>query len=97
MASVYILFSVRLNKFYTGSCLSLKQRLSDHENKIYINSFTKIADDWELVFQINDLSGAVARKIERHIKAMKSKKYIENLRKYPEMSHKLIKKFKNQE
>jgi putative endonuclease len=31
--------------------------------------------------------------IEKHIKAMKSKKYIENLIKYPEMSVKLLQKY----
>jgi putative endonuclease len=29
-------------------------------------------------------------KIERHIKKMKSKKYIQNLKKYPEMVEKLL-------
>ena len=94
MAAVYILFSPKLSKFYVGSCLSLEQRLLDHKNKTYQNSYTTLADDWQLYYSIQDLEGALARRIEKDIKLMKSKTYIENLKKYPEMSHKLINKFK---
>jgi putative endonuclease len=93
MASVYILFSDKHNKFFSGSCLDLEARLIDHKNKTFLNSFTANADDWELYFSINELHHSDARKIETHIKSMKSKKYIENLKKYPEMVEKLIQKF----
>ena len=93
MAAVYILFSPKLNKFYVGSCLDLDQRLLDHKNKIYQNSYTTLADDWQLYYSIEELDGTVARKIETYIKAMKSKTYIKNLKKYPEMTIKLINKF----
>ncbi|HWY11628.1 MAG TPA: GIY-YIG nuclease family protein [Bacteroidia bacterium] len=93
MASVYILFSPKLNKFYIGSCLNLEQRLLEHKNKAFVNSFTAITDDWQLYYEMNELNGVIARKIETYIKSMKSKKYIENLKKYPEMSLKLLSKF----
>lgn len=93
MASVYVLYSQKLNKFYIGSCLNLEQRLLEHKNKTFTNSFTAVADDWQLYFEMNELNSVTARKIETHIKSMKSKKYIENLRKYPEMSLKLLSKF----
>ncbi|MBK9283763.1 MAG: GIY-YIG nuclease family protein [Sphingobacteriaceae bacterium] len=93
MAAVYILFSAKINKYYTGSCLNVKERILEHKNKTYIKSFTSVAEDWVLYFSINDLDETVARKIEKHIKAMKSKKYIENLCKHPEMIKKLIIKF----
>ncbi len=35
----------------------------------------------------------MAGKIENHIKKMKSKKYIKDLKKYPEIAQKLIKKY----
>ena len=38
-----------------------------------------------MYFQLDDLSYEQARKIEALIKKMKSKKYIENLQKYPEL------------
>ena len=93
MASVYILFSPKLDKFYIGSCVNLPNRLLEHKNKTFRNSYTRILEDWELYFEINDLDGVIARKIEIHIKSMKSKKYIENLKKYSEMRQKLIFKF----
>jgi len=93
VASVYILFSPKLDKFYIGSCLNLEQRLLDHKNKTFLNSYTVTADDWQLYLAIHELDGVTARKIETHIKSMKSKKYIENLKRYPEMSLKLLSKF----
>ena len=93
MASVYILTSRKLGKYYIGSCIDLEQRLLDHKNKSYKDSFTSLADDWELYYEISNLEGEIARKIEQHIKSMKSKKYIENLKKYPEMTMKILVRF----
>jgi len=90
MASVYILFSKKLNRYYTGSCLDLSKRLDEHLQGIYIGSFTSKATDWELFLHINDLAYEQARLIELHIKKMKSRTYIENLQKYEEIQTRLI-------
>ena len=63
------------------------------DDLVFENSFTKIAEDWELFLKIECKDIFEARKIERHIKKMKSKKYLENLKKYPE----IIKKLNNTE
>jgi len=42
-------------------------------------------------FFIDNLEYLQARKIEAHIKRMKSRKFIENLKKYPEIQKRLIK------
>ena len=89
MAVVYILFSNRLNKFYIGSCKDLSGRLTQHVNKMFLSSFTTVADDWELYLSISDLSYQQARLIELHIKKMKSTKYIKDLIKYPQIIEKL--------
>ena len=81
MATVYILYSNTIDKFYTGSCNDLKERLEQHQNKKFDKSFTKQADDWELYFTIDDLDYLQARRIKKHIKEMKSRKYIQNLKK----------------
>ena len=96
MASVYILYSKNLDCCYTGSCLSLNDRLVEHEAKAYTNSFTAKTDDWELFYSIDNLPYQLARAIEKHIKRMKSKKYIENLKKYDEISIKLIALYENE-
>ena len=94
MAAVYILFSEKLNKYYVGSCLEISQRLADHKLKKYSDSYTRKADDWILFFSIIDLEYEQARLIESHIKKMKSKTYIENLKKYEDISRKLIEQYK---
>ncbi|SRX50152.1 hypothetical protein AEQU2_00621 [Aequorivita lipolytica] len=93
MAFVYILYSKSTDNFYTGSCLDLDHRLQQHLDKTFFNSFTKKASDWVLYFSIANLGYQQARKIEIHIKMMKSRKYIENLKKYPEMAAGLIEKY----
>jgi len=89
MASVYILYSESLGKYYVGSCLDLDKRLQEHKDKIDKDSFTFRADDWKIHYVITDLGYKQARLIEQHIKKMKSKKYIENIKLYPDLSDKL--------
>ena len=96
LASVYILSSQKLKKYYVGSCLDLELRLKEHKNNKYADSFTSLANDWELFLEIGDLEGKLARRIEQHIKSMKSKSYIENLKRFPEMKSKLISRFSNE-
>lgn len=94
MASVYVLFSKKLDRFYTGSCLDLSERLDEHLRGIYADSFTSKAPDWELFHRIDNLTYQQARLIELHIKKMKSKVYIENLKKYEEIKTRLIELYK---
>ena len=94
MATLYILYSKKLLKYYIGSCLDIDERLSQHLNNTYSDSFTSKANDWELFFSLVDLHYAQARAIEKHIKGMKSRTYIENLKKYKEISIKLIEKYR---
>lgn len=94
MAYVYILYSVQLDKYYTGSCVDLEQRFEEHLSKKYIDSYTVKAGDWILFFSIGGLEYSQARNIELHIKKMKSRRYIENLKLYPEISNELIEKYK---
>ena len=91
---VYILHSENLNKHYIGFTENLNQRLEFHLNDAQARKFTYKADDWKLVFKINCVTKQQALLIEKHIKAMKSKVYIQNLMKYPEISIKLLEKHK---
>ena len=90
---VYILFSKKVNSYYIGETSDLPNRLIWHNNREFQKVYTKIADDWELFFVINCNNSIQARKIEIHNKAMKSKIYIENLNRYPEISQKLLNKY----
>lgn len=93
MAAVYILYSKSVNSYYIGSCLDLDKRIQEHINKTYSDSYTKNASDWKLYFQIENLEYKQSREIEKHIKNMKSRAYIENLKLYPEMVFKLVEKY----
>ena len=93
--SVYILFSAELDKFYIGyttrgSDSRIKKHLSDYYG---LTKFTHKVKDWFLFLEIECASLNQARKIENHIKKMKSKKYIKNLKQYPEMINSLLNKF----
>ena len=93
MATVYILHTAKLNIFYIGSCLDIEKRLLQHKQNAFIKGFTARAADWILFFTIDNLGYQQARSIENHIKRMKSKTYIGNLIKYPEMVEKLKLKY----
>ena len=69
------------------------KRLDEHQTEYYgSNHFTSGTKDWEEFMIISCASYGQARKIENHIKRMKSKTYIRNLKQYPEMVMKLIKR-----
>ena len=95
MFVVYILFSQKLSKFYTGMTSNFDIRLDFHLNDDQQRKFTHNADDWVLFHKIDCDSKDLALRIEKHIKAMKSKIYIENLIKYHEMTSRLIDKYSN--
>ena len=92
---VYVLYSKTLGKSYTGiTTLSLEERLENHIKRKYSKTnFTQKAADWELFWFLEGKSYSQVRKIEIHIKKMKSKVYLENLKKYPEMGEKLLFRF----
>jgi len=89
MATVYILYSQSLDKYYIGSCIEVAERLDQHLSKFFPGAFTSKANDWVIFFSLIDLSYKQARSIESHIKNMKSKKYIQNLKRYSEISQNL--------
>ncbi|NOZ46269.1 MAG: GIY-YIG nuclease family protein [Chlorobi bacterium] len=95
-AFCYILKSQKLNKFYIGATTAKPNiRLERHIKKYYgYKKFTSHADDWELFLSIECESMHQAVLIEKHIKQMKSKKYIENLVIYSEITQKLLFKYK---
>jgi putative endonuclease len=91
---VYIIYSKILDKFYVGETSDIDKRLVEHKTKFYETSFTAKAQDWILFFKIVCKSKIQALKIEKHIKSMKIKNYIFNLKKYSELVVKLKGKYK---
>lgn len=90
---VYILFTKSLNKFYVGYTEDIVTRIDQHNQSFYDASFTKQANDWEVFHLLECNSKTQAIKVEAHIKRMKSKTYLSNLKSYPEIGKKLLEKY----
>ncbi|MEL1241448.1 GIY-YIG nuclease family protein [Flavobacterium flavipallidum] len=93
MHFVYIIYSSQIDSYYIGETSNFQLRLEWHNSGIFENSHTKIANDWTLFHLIDCVDITQARKIEKHIKNMKSKTYILNLKKYPKITEKLLLKY----
>ena len=90
MSYCYILYSKSLDSFYVGSCQDFKERLEKHNQGFYgKQTYTSITNDWELFLDIETNVFAHARRLELKIKKMKSRVYIQNLKKYPELVEKI--------
>jgi putative endonuclease len=74
---VYILFSLKLNKYYVGSTTDLQRRLVEHNRGK--EKFTKTGVPWQLVYSEVFEQIAAARKRELEIKKKKSRNYIESI------------------
>ena len=93
MHYVYIIFSTDKDAFYIGETMDINNRIMEHNSNIHKLSFTRRANDWELFFLIECESKLQAQQIEKHIKKMRSRKYYQNLKKYPNISIKLLEKY----
>ncbi len=94
--TTYILYSKSVNRYYIGATQEgIQKRLESHnEGKYGGKSYTSMATDWEvyLAIECDDYSHAI--RLERKIKSMKSRVYIENLKKYKELIEKIKKETK---
>ena len=77
MFTVYIIYSLTLNKYYVGYTTDITVRLKQHNSGF--SSFTSKANDWQIKYQevFKDRKLAMIR--EKQIKSKKSRKYIEAL------------------
>ena len=71
----------------------MEERLREHLSGDNELSFTKRARDWFIYFRIDNVNYSESREIEKHIKRMKSRKYIEDMVKYPDIIERLRKKY----
>ncbi len=76
-AYCYILYSLKLNKYYIGSTIDIERRLEEHNRGK--EKFTRTGTPWTLVYKEALSSLVEARNRELYIKKMKSRKYIESL------------------
>jgi putative endonuclease len=93
MFTVYILYSLTIDRFYIGQTKDFETRFKLHRDKFFPGGFTAQAVDWVVYFTLDCNSRKQALNVERHIKKMKSRKFIENLNKYPEIGNRLKAKY----
>jgi len=95
MPACYILYSLSHDRYYIGATHEdVLIRFQKHNEKSYgTDKATAYTGDWQIYLVIECITYAQAVNIERHIKKMKSRTYLENLRKYPEMTEKLIARY----
>ena len=75
MCYCYIIYSIKLDRYYVGStCDDLNERLRRHNSNH--KGFTGKANDWNFVYIEEFESTTTARKRERQIKTWKSRKMI---------------------
>ncbi len=77
MPYTYILFSIKLNKYYIGACTDIDRRLYEHN--IGHSKFTSLGVPWSLEYKELYETLTEAKSKELYIKRMKSRKYIERL------------------
>ena len=93
MHFVYIIQSLADHSFYIGRTSDLEKRLEYHNSIDKNVGRTRNKIPWEYYFTLRVDNASIAAKIEGHIKSMKSRVYIENLVKYPEIAQRLIKRY----
>ncbi len=79
MPHCYIIYSEKLNKYYVGACIDLPRRLREHNTGH--SKFTSTGMPWVLFYYEEFHTLQEAKNRELYIKKMKSRKYIESLKK----------------
>lgn len=90
---VYVIYSKTIDSFYIGQSVNLEVRVQQHVVHEKLHATTAKADDWVIFYYLECKSRQQAIQIEHHIKRMKSRNYLENLKKYPEIGLKLLAKY----
>ncbi|MFV8467059.1 GIY-YIG nuclease family protein [Flavobacterium sp. LB1P62] len=94
MHHLYILYSKSATKFYIGETHNIDERIIKHNQHSYSESFTKIANDWEVVLLFNCLDREEATFLEKFIKKMKSRVFIEKIINNPSILEDILSKRK---
>ena len=92
MYYVYVIYSEKLNRFYTGTTDDLDKRIEQHNSAFYPNSFTSKGIPWQLKTSFSFENNLHAYFAESFIKRMKSKIFIEKIIKDSELFYGIIDK-----
>ena len=79
MFFIYIIFSEKLNRFYIGTTDDVERRILEHNNRTYTDAYTSKGVPWVLKLRFECESSEKAYALEKFIKKMKSKVFINKI------------------
>jgi len=92
MHYLYVIFSENLNRYYIGETPDIRIRLDQHNKHYFKRGFTKAANDWKfsLTYQCENRTQALF--LEKFIKRMKSRVFIEKIINNPQILSEILKR-----
>ena len=79
MHFLYILYSISINKYYVGETPDVSIRIKQHNLHYFSKSLTKAASDWKVALSLECASKEEAVYLEKFVKKMKSRHFIEKV------------------
>ena len=79
MYFIYILYSRKIDRYYVGTTDDVAKRLVEHNSGLYNNSFTSKGIPWDLRLSFECDSSEAAYDLERFLKKMKSRIFLEKV------------------
>ena len=79
MHFLYIIYSNSTDRFYVGETINPSERIKQHNNHLFKGSYTKAADDGEIMLELKVENKEKALYLEGFIKRMKSLKFIQKV------------------
>ncbi|RLD79320.1 MAG: GIY-YIG nuclease family protein [Bacteroidetes bacterium] len=74
MFFVYVLYSIKFDRTYTGMTTEVERRIKEHNNKQ--NRSTKAYTPWILIHKEGFISRVEARKREKYLKSGNGREYL---------------------
>ncbi|GHE56088.1 GIY-YIG nuclease family protein [Roseivirga thermotolerans] len=88
--TTYILYSPGIDRYDIGYTSSFSDRLSFHNDGARNKIWTKRGIPWEVYLTVEGLEKSTARKLELHLKKMKSRNYLKELKQNPKKLEELL-------
>ncbi|MFV5691537.1 GIY-YIG nuclease family protein [Flavobacterium sp. LT1R49] len=79
MYFIYIIYSKKLDRFYVGTTDDVEKRLAEHNSGFYSEAFTVKGVPWELSLKFECKSSEKAYGLEKFLKRMKSRIFLEKV------------------
>ena len=92
MHYLYIIYSESINRYYIGESPDAEIRLGQHNNHYFNTNFTNAANDWKFSLKYRCQNREQALFLEKFIKRMKSRVFIQKIIENPEILSEILKK-----